>query len=138
FLALVLFTVSFAPQSNLSAQRPHGGKQEPRPDITELISDLSSSQKSKIETISNESKNRVDKLRKQQQAVRDSIALYMELEGDQAKYLYPLFDREARLQTLVSREMYSAKVQIDQILTKEQRQELHKSNQRHRKQHHKK
>ena len=73
-------------------------------DITELVDDLSAPQKHKIDNISKESKSRVESLRQQRQAVRDSIRFYMELEGDQSKVLYPLFDREAQLQAAVSRE----------------------------------
>ena len=50
--------------------------------------------------------------------------MYMELEGDQSRHLNPLFEREAQLQAAVSREMYSAKVRIDDVLTREQRQGL--------------
>lgn len=104
----------------------HPEKKRPT-DITELVDDLSAPQKHKIDNISKESKVRVEALRRQRQAVRDSIRLYMELEGDQSKLLYPLFDREAQLQAAVSREMYSAKLRIDEVLTKEQRATLRKA-----------
>lgn len=117
------------------AQRPHreGPKPEARPDITELVSDLNASQKRKLETITSESKERVEKLRNEQKAVRDSIGRYMEMDGDQSKVLYPLFDREAKLQALVSREMYATKIRIDEVLTAEQRKELQSANKRHHK-----
>lgn len=128
FYIAFLIVTFFVPFSTIQAQhyRHDADKREQRPDITELVSDLSSSQKRKIDAISSESKSRVDKLRKQQKEVRDSIGIIMEREGDQSKIIYTLFDREARLQVQISREMYSAKVQIDQILTAEQRQELQK------------
>ncbi|MBR1550017.1 MAG: periplasmic heavy metal sensor [Bacteroidales bacterium] len=121
--------------SDVLAQRPHreGPKPEPRPDITELVSDLSANQKRKLETITNESKDRVEKLRKEQRTVRDSINRYMEMDGDQSRTLYPLFDREAKLQAEISREMYVTKVRIDEILTPEQRKELQAANKRHHK-----
>ena len=53
-----------------------------------------------------------------------SIILFLEREGDQSRTLYPLFDREARLQVAISREMYATKLRIDEVLTKEQRQTL--------------
>lgn len=93
-------------------------------DVTELVSDLSAPQKRKIEAISKESKERVDALRASQRAVRDSISMYMELEGDQSRHLNPLFEREAQLQAAISREMYSAKIRVDEVLTKEQRTAL--------------
>lgn len=120
------------------AQRPHRDdpsqcrEPEKRPEITELVSDLSSSQKSKLEVISNESKKRVDELRKEQKEVCDKISQLMDLDGDHSKELIPLFDREANLQAEISREMYATKVRIDQVLTKEQRKELMDSKKKHK------
>lgn len=113
---LVVFTLPLAAQ--------HGGKHK---DITELVSDLSNAQKRKIESISKESKERVSSLRARQKAVLDSINMYMEREGDQSAVLYPLFDREAALHAAIDREMYSGKLRIDEVLTKEQRAELRKA-----------
>lgn len=133
-LALALF-LAFA----LSAQRQGGQRNDQqRPDITELVSNLTDDQKSQLEAITNDSRQRVEKLRAQQKAVRDSINLYMDREGDQSKYLNPLFDREARIQAEISREMYASKVRIDKVLTKEQRVEFQKASKQHRKKHGKK
>ena len=133
-LALALF-LAFS----LSAQRQDGQRHDQqRPDITELVSNLSDTQKSQLEAITNDSRQRVEKLRAQQKAVRDSITLYMDREGDQSKYLNPLFDREAKIQAEISREMYASKVRIDKVLTKEQRAELQKASKQHRKKHGKK
>ena len=119
-LALALF-LAFS----LSAQRQDGQRNDQqRPDITELVSNLSSSQKRKIESISKESKEKVNALRASQKAVRDSIAMYMDRDGDQSAALHPLFEREATLQAAINREMYKGKIQIDQVLTKEQRTEV--------------
>lgn len=104
--------------------RPHGDRKK---DITELVSDLSNIQKRKIESITKESKERVEILRMQQKAVRDSISMYMECEGDQSAVLYPLFDREGAIHAAIDREMYSGKLRIDKVLTKEQRAELRKA-----------
>lgn len=134
-LALVsLFTF----QCTLSyAQNPrHGGphdRQGRRPDITKIVSNLSDAQKEKLETLMEASRQRVDKLRRQQQAVRDSIALYMDRDGNQSKKLYPLFDREAKLQVEISREMYNTKVRIDEVLTKEQRQQFRQASKEQKK-----
>ena len=128
-LALALF-LAFS----LSAQRQDGQRNDQqRPDITELVSNLSDTQKSQLEAITNDSRQRVEKLRAQQKAVRDSINLYMDREGDQSKYLNPLFDREAKIQAEISREMYASKVRIDKVLTKEQRAEFQKASKQHRK-----
>lgn len=118
----------------LAAQpgKHHEGKKG-RADITELVSDLSAPQKRKIESLSKESKERVDALRASQRAVRDSISMYIDKEGDQSERLYPLFEREAQLQAAVSREMYSAKLRVDEVLTKEQRAALRETLRRERK-----
>lgn len=123
----------------LVAQKPSVERREQkRPDITQFVSNLTDSQKAKLETITSESRQRVDKLRARQQAVNDSIALYMDREGDQTKYLYPLFDRSAKIQAEISREMYATKVRIDKVLTKEQRDEFQKASKEQRKHHKKK
>ena len=118
---LVVFTFPLAAQPD---GKHHDAK---RKDITELVSDLSNAQKRKIESISKESKERVSALRAQKKAVLDSINMYMEREGDQRAVLYPLFDREAALHAAIDREMYSGKLRIDEVLTKEQRAELRKA-----------
>ena len=136
-IVLLALVSLFAFQCTLSyAQNPrHGGpheRQGRRPDITEIVSNLSDAQKEKLETLMEASRQRVDKLRRQQQAVRDSIALYMDRDGNQSKKLYPLFDREAKLQVEISREMYNTKVRIDEVLTKEQRQQFRQASKEHR------
>lgn len=125
---ILLFSVT------LMAQKPAKGcREQKRPDVTQLVSNLTDAQKSKLDAITTESRQRIEKLRAQQKAVRDSIAVYMEREGDQSKILNPLFDREAKIQAAISREMYATKVRIDQVLTKEQRVEFQKASKQHRK-----
>ena len=132
--------MAFAVIGTANAQHPCKGMPEKEcdkhPDITEMVSDLSSAQKRKLETITKESKERMEPLRKMQTMVRDSINMLMEREGDYTKVIFPLFDRDARLQSEISREMYLTKIRIDQVLTKEQRQELAKERQKHKREHH--
>lgn len=126
----LLLIATFALALSAAAQAPHHrghGDKERHPDITEIVSDLSAVQKRKLETITTESKNRVGNLRAQQKAVRDSISTLMDADGDHSQAIFPLFEREARIQTEISREMYTTKVRIDQVLTREQRQELRSS-----------
>ena len=124
FLAvLITMSLPLAAQHKPDCHPHHQGPKE----VTEIVSDLTPVQKRKIESITKESRTRVDALRTQQHAVRDSINNYMEKEGDQSKKLFPLFDREAKLQVAVSREMYNMKVKVDDVLTKEQRAELRRS-----------
>ena len=110
------------------AQQPdrrHDGKKgERHKEITEMVSDLSSQQRKRLDAITDASKEKVSALRIRQKAVRDSITMYMEREGDQSRILYPLFEREAQLQCAISREMYATKVKIDELLTPEQRRQV--------------
>lgn len=115
--------------------KPHGKKHHK--EISELVDDLSAAQKRKVESITKESVERVSALRTQQKAVRDSISMFMDRDGDQSATLYPLFDREAALQTAISREMYTTKLAIDQVLTKEQRTTLRSACRKDKKQHRK-
>ena len=117
---LIAFTLLLA--MPMAAQTGH--MKHKRPEVTEVVNDLSAPQKRKIEAVSRESRERTEALRRQQRAVRDSINRYMDLEGDQSQTLYPLFDREAALQAAVSREMYTTKLRIDAILTADQRATL--------------
>ena len=124
---IVFLTLGFLLACSLSAQQPMHERQQPREcpqDITRLVDDLSSDQKRKIDNISKESQERVDHLRKQQEQVRDSIGSLMNLDEDRSKEIFPLFDREARLQSLISREMYITKTRINQVLKPDQRKHL--------------
>lgn len=120
----LILTLLVAVALPLAAQHDRPQHEKKHKEITELVGDLSSSQKRKIEAISKDSKKRVETLRASQKAVRDSISMFMERDGDQSAALFPLFEREATLQAAISREMYTGKVRIDEVLTKEQRAEL--------------
>ena len=127
-LVIALIMTLSAPLA--AQQEEKGQRQQTHVEISGLVSSLNASQKRKLEQLTHASQQRVDHLRKQQRAVRDSISLYMEREGDQSAVLYPLFDREAQLRAAVSREMYATKLHIDNILTPSQRQELRKAGQK--------
>ena len=120
-IAIVIMLLVALPVAQ--AQR-HGRNHERNKDVTQLVSDLSQSQKKKLDAITEQSKARVSELRGKQQAVRDSIRMYMNMEGDQSEKLFPLFDKETLLQRDISREMYSTKVKVDQVLTAAQRKQL--------------
>lgn len=125
-ICFALFAFLVLPALHPLAAQHDGSRHEGKrhAEISELVKDLNAVQKKKVENISKESKERVSALRQRQHAVRDSISMYMELEGDHSRELYPLFDREAQLQTAINREMYATKIRIDEVLTREQRQTL--------------
>ena len=135
---ITLLLIAFALALSLAAQhdgKPH--KKAPKPEISELVGDLNAVQKRKVETISRESKERVAALRKQKHSVCDSIAMFMELEGNHSRELYPLFDREAKLQVAINREMYDTKLRIDEVLNAKQRQALREACRKDKPQDHK-
>ena len=121
---IVIITLLFVTALPAIAQREGKRGERRHRDITEMGSDLSASQKRKIDAIGKESKERVGAMRQQQKQVRDSIAMYMDRDGDQSRALYPLFEREANIQVSINREMYTTKRRIDEVLTVSQRDEL--------------
>ena len=130
---IIPFVIVFTFVLPLCAQHEGHLEKKPRHDISEVVSNLNAVQKRKIDNVSRESKERVDALRKQQHAVRDSIHEFMDREGDQSKDLFPLFEREARLQVAINREMYATKLRIDEVLNPEQRQALRNASRKKKK-----
>ena len=120
---ILIMAIIIATLVPATAQRGRTKNDTPR-DISSMVSDLSVSQKKKLDAINDESKVRIETLRTRQKAVRDSIAMYIHRDGDQSRVLYPLFDREAQIQSSISREMYSTKLKIDAVLTPEQRRQV--------------
>lgn len=120
---IITFIVLVATFMCCWAQRPEHQNRQRKP-IEEMVSDLSSIQKKRLENISTESRERISELKASQKRVRDSIHTYMEMDADMSSQLFPLFDRETAIQAEISREMYSTRVKIDKVLTKEQRLEF--------------
>lgn len=92
--------------------------------IEEFVSDLSATQQSKIDAITKRSAKTIENYRKQLNAVRDSIRSYMDNADDHSKTLFPLYEREGKLQAEISKEYYRTKVAIDKLLTPAQYKEL--------------
>ena len=118
-LMIVLLGGTLLAQGSPDAHRKHHRRAEP-PKIEEMVSDLSAVQKKKLESITQDCKTKTDKLRADLQTIRTKIRALMDKEGDQSDKLFPLFDREAALQAEISKEMYSTRQKIDQVLTAEQ------------------
>lgn len=118
-LFVIAFLTLFALGAQAQQHRPHGKEcREPR--VEEMVSDLSPLQKRKLEALSKESREVVNRLRAQKHRVCDSIRLYHEKDGDQSKTLYRLYERDGMLQAEISKEMYRTRLRIDEILTPEQ------------------
>ena len=100
--------------------------------IEELISDLSKTQKTKIDNITKRTTKTIDNYRQQLNSVRDSIRSYMESPNDHSNILFPLYEREGRLQAEISKEYYRCKVAIDKLLTPEQYRTLKEQMDKHK------
>lgn len=104
--------------------------------ITKVVSNLTPSQKKKLERIANESKAHKEALKTEQNRLRDSIGYYMTLKEDYTEVVYRLIDQEAKVQAQIYKEMYRSKVLSDRVLTNEQFKELTVHRSKH-KEHHK-
>ncbi|MBQ7711306.1 MAG: hypothetical protein IJT39_05705 [Bacteroidales bacterium] len=123
-LSVLLLSLAIASPVVLRADdHPHKQKKCP-PDVASIVTDLSAAQKKKIEQISKEGKERINQLEGLQRQVRDSIRMYMDKYEDNSKILYPLFDREGKIETDINKEKYRIKTAINKILTPDQHKQL--------------
>lgn len=126
---LLLASGAFAQQKG--QQHPHKNN----PKIEDFVSDLSPMQKRKLEDITNSTQARISQIKKEINTVRDSIFTYMDTYGDNTALIYPLFERKAALELELNKVMYSNKVAVDKILTKEQYNTMKKNSAADRKKH---
>lgn len=135
----LLFALLFS--TTLLAQHPgqhgRGGKDHPKPmNIEAMVSDLSAIQKKKLETITSESKKRVEGIQAELNTLRQQIRSLMMQDGDNSAKLFPLLDREGVLQAELTKEMYTTRIQVDAVLTPEQLKEFRARMEADRKKHH--
>lgn len=132
FVCLLFATVALAQ----NPRGPRGGKDHaPSQDVIEMVSDLSATQKKKLESISTESKKRVDKMQNELKALRGKIRQLMQADGDNSAVLFPLLDKESSLQAEIAKEMYRTRLLFDQVLTPDQLKELRAKFESERKKH---
>lgn len=125
----ILFSAIFICLVLTAVSQPRGRHQQERNQrdvmkIEEFVSDLSTTQKAKIDLITKHTSKNIESLRQQVKEVRDSIRTYMGSQEDRSDFLFPLYEREGRLQTELSKEYYRSKAAIDKVLTPEQYQKL--------------
>ena len=92
-----------------------------------MVDDLSSSQRKKLIKVQQDAHVKIDALHTQLGQVRDSIRTFSQLDGDNSKLLFPLFDREGMLQAQLSKEMYNLRISVDNILTPQQLAQFRKA-----------
>lgn len=122
-LTLIITTALFAQKPQGKHPNHHDGF--PRaPQIEKMVSDLSVMQKKKLETITTDSKKRVEKIQSELNNIRSQIRTIMKQDGDNSAKLFPLLDREGVLQAELTKEMYNTRLKIDEVLTPEQLKEF--------------
>ncbi len=133
-ITAILICLAVGTKAQPSAMPP----KEDNVEIADFISDLSKAQKSKIDLITKRSTKIIDNYRQQLHNVRDSIRTFMDLPNDNSPILFPLYEREGRLQTEISKEYYRCKLAIDKVLTPEQQRALKEKMGKNRQSKHKK
>lgn len=119
---ILLLTTILLFSTALFAQMPNRDRRhkEKKEKIENIITDLTPQQKSRIDAITQRSTKNIERYRGQLEAVRDSLRIYMGSRDDNSDIVFRLYDREARLQSELSKEYYRTKVAIDAVLTPEQ------------------
>ena len=115
----LLVSVSGFSQQKGEHRRSHDFK------IENFVDDLSADQKKKIDDISAQYMKRISSMRSDLHAVRDSIRTLSDQYGDHTKLIFPMYEREAKIQTEISKEMYRMKLKLDKVLTRAQYDTLH-------------
>ena len=112
----------------IEAQNPNQPRhRELPPTALEVVSNLSNTQKKQLKELYKETRNTMQQLDGQLHALRDSIHTLMEMEGDNSVKLFPMLDREGRLQAELAKTTYRMRLSIDEILTEEQLTEFKKA-----------
>ena len=116
-LAVSLTCIAFSQPGHRPADNRRDRANRP---IEEFLTDLTATQKTRIDVITKRSGKTIEFYRKQLKDVRDSIRVLMDDTRDRTAELFPLFEREGLLKSEISKEYYRTKVAIDEILTPEQ------------------
>lgn len=116
FACLFILSVGTA-----SAQSKHKLDRKPHhPRVEEVVKDLNSGQKRKIDQYCKERGEHISALEGERETLRDSIRTVLHKEGDNSKVLFRMLDREAKIQAEIGKEMYRTRLKIDAVLTPDQ------------------
>ena len=102
-LAILMGTMLMAQPPEGSQHKKHRRPEPPK--VEEMVSNLSSLQKKRLEGISENCKKQTTKLQKELDETRTQIRNLMMQDGDQSDKLFPLIDRESSLQAQIAKEM---------------------------------
>lgn len=120
FLTILAITLFLSAGAQNSKTAPDNSRNKGRTSIESIITDLTPAQKSRIDAITSHSSKLIEDYRQQLKVLRDSIRTYMNTTGDLSNKLFPLYDREGRLQAEISKEYYKSKIAIDKVLNSSQ------------------
>ena len=121
---IIISLIALVATATATAQPGAKPPKEDNMEIADFVSDLSKAQKSKIDLITKRSTKIISNYRQQLHNVRDSIRTFMNRSDDNSAVLFPLYEREGRLQSEISKEYYRCKLAIDNVLTPEQQRTL--------------
>ncbi len=123
-MKLIVALAAFTMASLVSVAQPPKGRQvnEPdgRPRVEEVLTDLTATQRTRIDVITRRAKKESDVYQKRLNGVADSIRILMDEGKDNSAKLFPLFEQEGRLQAEINKIFYRARLEMDAILTPEQ------------------
>ena len=123
-IATLLLALAIAVTVMGQQKQDHHRRHKEPPKIEEMVSNLSAIQKKKLNTVMESSRKEVDRLQAELDKVRKQIHTLTNKEDDNSEQLFPLFEREGVLRAEIAKEMYRTRLQIDEILTKEQLAEM--------------
>lgn len=92
--------------------------------MEEFIDDLTVQQKTMLDVITRKSAKKLNAYRTELAALRDTIQVLMTGRTDNSARLFPLYEREGRLQAEISKEFYRCKIAMDAVLTPDQYRRL--------------
>ena len=119
-MTTIALCISFLAFSQPGRGSMDGQRNKENKKIEEFLTDLTATQKTRIDLVTRRSAKTIDFYRKQLHDLRDSIRVMMDDSRDRSAELFPLLEREGMLKSEISKEYYRTKVAIDEILTPEQ------------------
>lgn len=88
------------------------------------LTSITDSQRETLHKLSKENKEYMEKYRKDRDQLEKTIKSLLAMKGDVSEVLFPLIDMKSRLEAEKEKNLYKMKLEIDSILTVEQRAEM--------------
>lgn len=89
-----------------------------------VLTNLTDNQREALHKLSKENKEYMKKYRKDREQLEKIIKSLLEMKGDVSEALFPLIDMKWRLEAEKEKNFYKMKLEIDSILTVEQREKM--------------